>query len=125
MDADYGRNELNSSEPVFAQSLYVWTTVMSAPAADRAIVDAGLKAFAVDSGLPLVADRPELQCTKASDEHGVLQVPIGAAKLRVGDKLRLVPGHCDPTVNLYDWLVGMRGGQVECVWPVSARGALL
>lgn len=125
MDADYGRNELNSSEPVFAQSLYVWTTVMSAPAADRAIVDAGLKAFAVDSGLPLVADRPELECTKASDEHGVLQVPIGAEKLRVGDKLRLVPGHCDPTVNLYDWLVGVRGGQVECVWPVSARGALL
>jgi D-serine deaminase-like pyridoxal phosphate-dependent protein len=125
MDADYGRNELNSSEPVFAQSLYVWTTVMSAPAADRAIVDAGLKAFAIDSGLPLVADRPELECTKASDEHSVLQVPIGAEKLRVGDKLRLVPGHCDPTVNLYDWLVGVRGGQVECVWPVSARGALL
>jgi len=55
----------------------------------------------------------------------VLQVPIGAEKLRVGDKLRLVPGHCDPTVNLYDWLVGVRDGRVECVWPVSARGALL
>jgi D-serine deaminase-like pyridoxal phosphate-dependent protein len=125
MDADYGRNELDSGAPVFSQSLYVWTTVMSAPAADRAIVDAGLKAFSVDSGLPLVADRPELECTKASDEHGVLQVPIGAEKLRVGDKLRLVPGHCDPTVNLYDWLVGVRDGRVECVWPVSARGALL
>ena len=125
MDADYGRNELNSSEPVFAQSLYVWTTVMSAPTADRAIVDAGLKAFSVDSGLPLVADRPELECTKASDEHGVLRVPTGAENLRVGDKIRLVPGHCDPTVNLHDWLVGVRKGRVECVWPVSARGALL
>jgi D-serine deaminase-like pyridoxal phosphate-dependent protein len=125
MDADYGRNELNSSEPVFAQSLYLWTTVMSAPAADRAIVDAGLKAFSVDSGLPLVADRPELECTKASDEHGVLQVPTGAKNLRVGDKIRLVPGHCDPTVNLHDWMVGVRKGRVECVWPVSARGALL
>jgi D-serine deaminase-like pyridoxal phosphate-dependent protein len=125
MDADYGRNELDSGAPAFAQSLYVWTTVMSAPAADRAIVDAGLKAFSVDSGLPLVADRPELICTKASDEHGVLEIPAGAAKLRIGDKLRLIPGHCDPTVNLYDWLVGVRGAYVECVWPVSARGALL
>lgn len=125
MDADYGRNELDPSAPVFAQSLYVWTTVMSAPATDRAIVDAGLKAFSVDSGLPLVADRPELICTKASDEHGVIQVPAGAKDVRIGDKLRLVPGHCDPTVNLYDWLVGVRDARVECVWPVSARGALL
>jgi D-serine deaminase-like pyridoxal phosphate-dependent protein len=125
MDADYGRNELNAGEPVFAQSLFLWTTVMSAPAADRSIVDAGLKAFSVDSGLPLVADRPELECTKASDEHGVLQVPIGAENLRVGDKIRLVPGHCDPTVNLHDWIVGVRMGRVECVWPVSARGAVL
>jgi len=80
MDADYGRNELDSGAPMFAQSLYVWTTVMSAPAADRAVVDAGLKAYSVDSGLPLVADRPELECTKASDEHGVLQVPPGAER---------------------------------------------
>jgi D-serine deaminase-like pyridoxal phosphate-dependent protein len=125
MDADYGRNELGASDPVFAQSLYVWTTVMSAPASDRAIVDAGLKAFSVDSGMPLVADRPELTLAKASDEHGVIVVPPGVPNLRVGDKLRLVPGHCDPTVNLYDWLVGVRGERVECVWPVSARGALL
>jgi 3-hydroxy-D-aspartate aldolase len=72
-----------------------------------------------------VADRPELECTKASDEHGVLRVPTGAEGLRVGDKIRLVPGHCDPTVNLHDWLVGVRKGRVECVWPVSARGAVL
>jgi 3-hydroxy-D-aspartate aldolase len=42
----------------------------------------------------------------------------------IGDRLWLVPGHCDPTVNLYDWIVGVRGTQVECVWPVAARGAL-
>jgi D-threonine aldolase len=125
MDADYGRNELSADDPIFAQSLYLWTTVMSASASDRAIVDAGLKAFSVDSGLPLVADRPELAMVKASDEHGVIAVPAGIPNLRVGGKLRLVPGHCDPTVNLYDWLVGVRGERVECVWPVSARGALL
>ncbi|MDQ6917018.1 MAG: DSD1 family PLP-dependent enzyme, partial [Pseudomonadota bacterium] len=125
MDADYGRNTLDAGEPTFAQSLYLWSTVMSVPAPDRAIVDAGLKAFSVDSGMPLCADRPELECTKASDEHGVLKVPVGAQRLRVGDKLRLIPGHCDPTVNLHDTLVGVRNGRVECIWPVSARGALL
>jgi D-serine deaminase-like pyridoxal phosphate-dependent protein len=59
---------------------------------------------------------------RASDEHGVLtctdRVP------RLGDKLRLVPGHCDPTVNLHDWLVCVRGDTVEAIWPVSARGAM-
>jgi D-serine deaminase-like pyridoxal phosphate-dependent protein len=126
MDADYGRNTLSPGDPAFAQSLYLWTTVMSVPSAECAIVDAGLKAFSVDSGLPLVAGRPELECIKASDEHGVLQARSGGAHgLRVGNKLRLVPGHCDPTVNLYDWLVGVREGRVECLWPVSARGALL
>ena len=56
MDADYGRNERDPDDVQFEQSLFVWTTVMSTPAPDRAIVDAGLKAFAVDSGMPMVAD---------------------------------------------------------------------
>ena len=37
----------------------------------------------------------------------------------------LVPGHCDPTVNLYDELVCYRGDRVEALWPIAARGALL
>ncbi len=45
-------------------------------------------------------------------------------ELGYGEKILLVPGHCDPTVNLYDWYVGIRGGQVERVWPVAARGAV-
>ena len=43
----------------------------------------------------------------------------------VGDKLKLIPGHCDPTVNLYDTYVCMRNGCVEALWPITARGALL
>ena len=42
----------------------------------------------------------------------------------IGKKLRLVPGHCDPTVARYDWYVGVRDGRVECLWPIAARGAL-
>jgi D-serine deaminase-like pyridoxal phosphate-dependent protein len=59
---------------------------------------------------------------KASDEHGVIQI-AGPGTLSLGQKIRLIPGHCDPTVNLYDWLVCYRGDRVEDIWPISARGA--
>ena len=124
MDADYGRNERADDEIRFAQSLFVWTTVMSTPAPDRAIVDAGLKAFAVDSGMPLVADGSGLELIKASDEHGVVRIAPGTTGPQLGERLRLVPGHCDPTVNLYDWIVAVRKDRVEALWPVAARGAL-
>ena len=83
-------------------------------------MDAGLKAQSVDSGLPVIFGRADVEYVKCSDEHGVVADPGGA--LKVGDKLRLVPGHCDPTANVHDWYVGVRNGVVECVWPVSARG---
>jgi len=124
MDADYSRNEHAEGEIRFEQSLFVWTAVMSTPAPDRAIVDAGLKAFAVDSGMPLVARAPGLELVKASDEHGLLRIAPGAAGPRLGERLKLVPGHCDPTVNLYDWIVAVRNDRVESLWPVAARGAL-
>ncbi len=124
MDADYGRNSWEEPLfPRFEQSLHILTTVMSTPAAGRAIVDAGLKAHGFDSGNPLVADRPGVEYVRGSDEHGVLKVGSAARAPALGEKLRLVPGHCDPTVNLYDWLVGCRGGRVAALWPVAARGA--
>ena len=46
-----------------------------------------------------------------------------AKRLKLGEKVWLIPGHCDPTVNLHDWYVGVRNGRVEVLWPVSARGA--
>jgi 3-hydroxy-D-aspartate aldolase len=60
----------------------------------------------------------------ASDEHGRLAVASGDRPFRLGDKIRLVPGHCDPTVNLHDWFVCVRNARVESLWPVSARGAV-
>jgi D-serine deaminase-like pyridoxal phosphate-dependent protein len=127
MDADYNRNLDAAGHPLpqFEQSLFVWTTVMSRPAAERAVVDAGLKALGTDSGLPVVTDHSEVSYARASDEHGKLEIRNPAqAGFDVGDKIRLTPGHCDPTVNLYDWYVGIRGQRVECLWPVAARGAL-
>jgi 3-hydroxy-D-aspartate aldolase len=125
MDADYARNDWTESGiPTFEHSLFVWATVMSRPSRDRAIVDAGLKASSVDSGMPRVADARGVEFIKASDEHGVLQLN-GAAGYAVGDKLKLIPGHCDPTVNLYDHYVCIRNDRVEAIWPITARGALL
>ncbi len=126
MDADYGRNHGEDGAAVseFRQSLFVWATVMSRPAADRAVVDAGLKALSVDSGMPLVADFRGVEYARASDEHGVLMIKDAETKIALGDKIRLTPGHCDPTVNMHDWYVGVRNGIVEQLWPISARGAL-
>ncbi len=124
MDADYHRNALAPDEHHFEQSLYVIATIMSAPVRERAVVDAGLKAFAFDSGPPQVYGARGLDYVKASDEHGVLAVAGDRDPPLPGDRIWLIPGHCDPTVNLYDWIVGVRGSRVECVWPVAARGAL-
>src|ERR671926_116285 len=92
--------------------------------AARAIVDAGLKASSVDSGMPVVWQREGYHYARASDEHGLVELASGAKAPRLGEKLLLVPGHCDPTVNLYDWYVCVRAGRVEALWPITARGAL-
>jgi len=124
MDADYARNEWADPLPRFEHSLFVLATVMSRPAPERIVVDAGLKASSVDSGLPQVWQRPGLTYTRASDEHGVIEVAAGSTSPALGEKLLLVPGHCDPTVNLYDWYVCVRAGRVEALWPITGRGAI-
>lgn len=124
MDADYGRildkdgQRIDQGE--WENALFILTSVMSHAKADKAIVDAGLKAQSVDSGLPVIFGRTDVKYIKCSDEHGVVEDTGGV--LKVNDKLKLVPGHCDPTCNVHDWYVGVRGGKVEVVWPVSARG---
>jgi 3-hydroxy-D-aspartate aldolase len=124
MDADYGRNLGEDGQPVreFRHSLFILATVMSHPIATRAVVDVGLKAHSIDSGMPTVVDIAGARYLKASDEHGVIELS-GPGTLARGQKVRLIPGHCDPTVNLYDWLVCYRGERVEDVWAISARGA--
>lgn len=124
MDADYGRildedgKRIDAGE--WKNALFILTSVMSHAKADKAICDAGLKAQSVDSGLPFIYGRDDVKYIKCSDEHGVIEDVQG--KLKVNDKLRLVPGHCDPTCNVHDWYVGVRNGKVETLWPVSARG---
>lgn len=127
MDADYGLNRDERGEPVadFENSLFILTTVMSRNFSDFAVVDAGVKAGNIDQAMPAVWERPGLTYVSAADEHGAVRVAAGGNAPHLGEKLRLVPGHCDPTINLHDWIVGVRGDTVEALWPVAARGAVL
>lgn len=124
MDADYGRildrDGTRIDQGEWENALFILTSVMSHAKPRLAVVDAGLKAQSVDSGLPVIHGRTDVKYIKCSDEHGVVEDPDGV--LAINDKLRLIPGHCDPTCNVHDWYVGVRGGKVEVVWPVSARG---
>jgi D-serine deaminase-like pyridoxal phosphate-dependent protein len=121
MDGDYGRNAWSGALH-FKQSLSVTSAVMSRTRADRVIVDAGLKSLAVDSGLPQIHDGEGLEYIAANDEHGIVTVSGGGWKPALGDHVLLVPGHCDPTLNLHGELIGYRNDTVECVWPIAARG---
>lgn len=124
MDADYGRihdkdgNRIDAGE--WENALFILTSVMSHAKPDLAVCDAGLKAQSVDSGLPFIFGRTDVKYIKCSDEHGVIEDKGGV--LKINEKLKLVPGHCDPTCNVHDWYVGVRNGKVEALWPVSARG---
>ena len=131
MDADYARNRSadGSAFSDFEHALFVYVTVMSTPVPERAVVDAGHKALSNDSGMPELVGLAGASYGRPSDEHGVLDLSRCNDRPLIGDKLRLIPGHCDPTVNLHDWYVGVRDlngttPYVETVWPISARGAV-
>lgn len=130
MDADYARNRANGGGAfdTFEHALFVFVTVMSRPGDDRAIVDAGHKALSVDSGMPEPFGMAGVTYGRPSDEHGTLSISGSNRPPEIGQKILIVPGHCDPTVNLHDWYVCVRGlgtpdAHVEDLWPVAARGA--
>jgi len=122
MDAHYSSlkhdNKINNTND-FENSLFVLSSVMSNVIDKQAVVDAGLKSIAVDSGLPKAFIR-NVDYLKCSDEHGIISDPENS--LNINDKLYLIPGHCDPTCNLHDWYVVMKNDTVIDIWPISARG---
>lgn len=124
MDVDYGRNldAEGGSFRDFEQSLFIYSTVMSRPSRSVGVLDAGIKSSSFDSGPPAVCGIGNADLIHGGDEHLAVTVSSGDFPFSLGDKVRLIPGHCDPTVNMYDWYVGVRGERVEAIWPVSARG---
>ena len=112
----------------FHPSLFVLTTVVSAPGPDRVVMDAGHKALSSDSGLAPCLELEGAVHTRASDEHGMLELSPASRRPEIGETLLFQPSHCDPTINLYDVYHGVRGGMekgvLEAVIPVAARGCV-
>ncbi len=108
----------------FEASLMVQTTVISANRAGLATTDAGFKSFATDAGPPLlVSGAPEgASYFFFGDEQGGIAYPRDGKALGVGDVVRCVVPHCDPTVNLYDRYHVVRGDTLEALWTIDARG---
>lgn len=124
MDGEYSALKGSRGEPYeeFEQSLFVLSTVMSVAGEGRAILDAGLKSYSLEKGLPTIHGPHVGRLIKASDEHGTVELAPGAF-LQLGTKLKLAPSHCDPTINLHDQYVCIRNDRVEAIWPILARGA--
>ena len=131
MDADYAANERDPAQPQFEHALFVKSQVMSSGVL-HAVCDAGHKSHAIDSGLPRVlALEPtgELEYLNGGDEHGILKPAGGNQRVpHLDDTIWLIPGHCDPTVNLHNHMIGVTGGlekgRVDKIIRVDARGAL-
>jgi D-serine deaminase-like pyridoxal phosphate-dependent protein len=109
-------------------ALRVHTTVVSAPEPGRAVIDAGSKTLSdavvlgPGGGFGTVPDHPEVTIRALNEEHGYVELGAGAAGLRVGDRLAVVPNHVCACVNLHDVVCGARGDVVEAVFDVAARG---
>ena len=121
-DADYAQIDPGPGTR-FENSLFVVARVVSRPTINRAIVNAGLKALAFDHGPPTVVGNASASYYGPNDEHGRIEFTNHTTAPLVGTLVTLVPGHCDPTVNLYDWIVAVRQRRVESVWSIDARGA--
>ncbi len=124
MDSNYSAIDWTDAgaKPPYENSLSVIATVVSRPIPERATVDMGLKASSNDSGMALPRDLPPAVFQSGGDEHGILVFEGDDGGLQVGDRVVFTPSHCDTTINLYDRYVCHRGGIVEAVWPIAARG---
>jgi 3-hydroxy-D-aspartate aldolase len=124
MDLDYRRIGGRGGPALtdFEMALTVVTTVVSV-ARDRAMVDAGLKAFSTDKPFPPEAvEWPSIEYGFAGDEHGRLTLGDPDRAPRLGERIEFFPPHCDPTINLYDQMYAVRGPRVEAIWDITARG---
>jgi D-serine deaminase-like pyridoxal phosphate-dependent protein len=122
MDTDY-RNAIG---PVYSNALTILSTVISRPAPNRAVVDAGLKSLSIDSGMPEPKGLAGVKYQPGGDEQGILTwddtAEVGNVALEVGGRIEFIPSHIDTTVNLHDYYYAYRDGKLEAIWAVTARG---
>ena len=107
-------------------ALKIMTTVVSRPTAERGILDGGSKVFSSDvmglEGHGLILEYPEARFYGQSEEHGHVDFSACARKPEVGERVTVIPNHCCVVSNLFNQMIGVRGDQVEVMWPVAARG---
>lgn len=115
MDMAYGALDLE-----FKNSLFVLTSVL-VKREDVVITDAGRKSVSVDQKMPVFKEYPQYP-VKVSEEHSAVYENL---PLKVGDKLKLVPGHCCTTMNLHDYAYLVRQDMVVDRIPVVSRGRSL
>ena len=116
MDAKYHKLGLP-----FRCALTLLATVISVPVPGRAVIDAGMKSLTTENGLPEVVSPPGARLKALNEEHGILEVDP-QTHLQIGDSVELLPSHVCTTVNLHDQYYALRNGQLEAVWPITARG---
>lgn len=105
-------------------ALTVVATVVSRPAKERAIIDAGRKTMHGDYQPPFVVGRDDMRIARLSAEHGELELSPSAQGLRIGDRVSIVPGYADLTTVLHNQYNCFRGGRLVATWPITARGYL-
>ncbi len=123
MDAQYRQIGGHGGGPFrrFRSALFVATEIISARHG-RAVLDAGLKSLSCDAGVPVIVEYPEAGFSFGGDEHGIIDTGTLAEPPRLGDRLTILPGHCDTTVNLFDCYHVIQNGRVIDIWPIDARG---
>lgn len=106
----------------FAPSLTVLTTIINTNFTGRLTTDAGSKAFTLNKPNPLVIGESDFDYSAGSDEYGMISYTNSNKTYKVGDKLEAIIPHCDPAVNEYDFMYGIRNDKVESILPILARG---
>ena len=125
MDAQYlgiGGERDDAVYSDFTPSLTILTTVLNAQYEGRATTDAGAKACTINQPWPIIKGERGMTYRSGSDEFGTIRYEDPSRIYRVGDKLELIVSHCDPVVNLYDYMYAVRNDAVEAVWSIAARG---
>lgn len=118
MDGAYNRAIGNR----YANALTLVSTVISKPTENRCVIDAGFKSLSTDSGNAELKALPGITYRPAGDEHGILESTTASLSLNIGDRVELIPSHIDTTVNLHDYYYCHRGGKIENIWRLAARG---
>jgi D-serine deaminase-like pyridoxal phosphate-dependent protein len=125
MDMQYlaiGSEDGNAVYTDFEPSLTVLATVVNNRFPGRLTIDAGAKALTLNVPRAGVIGEPGMDCNAGSDEFGSITFKESQKSYKMGDRLELIVPHCDPVVNLYDYIYATRDDRVEAVWEVTARG---